>query len=512
MIGEVFGSYRIVRLIGEGGMGAVYLAEHTLIGRHAAIKVLLREMSHRQDLVTRFFNEARAATAVKHPGIVEIYDFGYHGDGSAYIVMEYLDGESLASRLRRMGPQPEARAAALCRQVAGALGAAHSKGIVHRDLKPDNIFIVRDSDMVEGERTKILDFGIAKLNADAPGGSMTRTGMVMGTPAYMSPEQSKGAGQVDGRTDIYALGCILFELVCGRPPFVAEGTGEVMAAHILAPPPRPSSFRPVSPALEQVILRALAKAPEHRFKTTDELIGALNSAIPSGTYPRAGAATAPTVATGQHALSVPPRGPVAAAQPTTLSAATGAQTIDPPRKGRAAMWLGVCAVIGIAIGGIAFVATRNGEATQTAKAPAPEPTPKPAPTPTPTSAPAPAPAPVPAPAPAPPAKASRVTIKLDSDPKGADVYRMPQGVRIGVTPVTYPMDAIDGQVVLLVKKKGYADKEVALPANSDSEQTVKLAKTASATRSHTAPQGSSTSSGDTGTLDPFDKLGGKAKN
>lgn len=147
-------------------MGAVYVAEHALIGRQAAIKVLQREMSHRQDLVTRFFNEARAATAVKHPGIVEIYDFGYHTDGSAYIVMEYLEGETLAARLRRTGSLPAARAAALGRQVAGALGAAHAKGIIHRDLKPDNIFIVRDPDIPDGERTKILDFGIAKLAGD----------------------------------------------------------------------------------------------------------------------------------------------------------------------------------------------------------------------------------------------------------------------------------------------------------------------------------------------------------
>src|SRR5215510_2005487 len=139
MVGDVVGNYRIIAKIGEGGMGAVYVAEHTLIGRQAAIKVLRREVSHRQDLVARFFNEARAATAVKHPGIVEIYDFGYHTDGSAYIVMEFLEGESLASRLAAMGRLPETRAAALCRQIAGALGAAHASGIVHRDLKPDNV-------------------------------------------------------------------------------------------------------------------------------------------------------------------------------------------------------------------------------------------------------------------------------------------------------------------------------------------------------------------------------------
>jgi predicted Ser/Thr protein kinase len=290
MAGEVFGSYRVVDEIGRGGMGAVYLAEHALLGRQAAIKVLLREMSHRQDLVARFFNEARAATAVKHPGIVEIYDFGYAADGSAYIVMEFLQGESLASRLQRRGPFAEARAAALCRQVAGGLGAAHAKGIVHRDLKPDNIFVVPDADVAEGERPKILDFGIAKLASEQSAGqSMTRTGMVMGTPAYMAPEQCKGAGQVDARSDLYALGCILFEMVCGRPPFVAEGAGEVMALHIFSQPPPPRMFAPVSAALEQIILRALAKDPEQRFRSAEDMAAALQAVQPSGAFPRTGA-------------------------------------------------------------------------------------------------------------------------------------------------------------------------------------------------------------------------------
>src|SRR5262245_57398243 len=282
MAGEIVGSYRLVRKIGEGGMGAVYLGEHTLLGRPAAVKMLLRDLSHREELVARFFNEARAATAVKHPGIVEIYDFGYHTDGSAYIVMEYLEGESLASRLATMRRLPEARATALCRQIAGALGAAHAKGIVHRDLKPDNVFIVRDPDTQDGERTKILDFGIAKLASEQAGISKTRTGTVLGTPAYMSPEQSKGAGNVDARADLYALGCILFEMLCGRPPFVAEGGGEVMAQHIYAPVPMPSSIAPIAPQLEQLILRALAKDPPQRFQSADDMISALQTAVPPG--------------------------------------------------------------------------------------------------------------------------------------------------------------------------------------------------------------------------------------
>jgi serine/threonine-protein kinase len=159
MVGEVIGNYRMLRKIGEGGMGTVYIAEHTLIGRRAAIKVLQWELSYRRELVTRFFNEARAATAVKHPGIVELYDFGYAADGSAYIVMEYLEGESLTKRLERTGTLAETTALALCRQIAGALGAAHAAGIVHRDLKPDNVYIVRDPDIASGERTKIRHDG-----------------------------------------------------------------------------------------------------------------------------------------------------------------------------------------------------------------------------------------------------------------------------------------------------------------------------------------------------------------
>ncbi|MCE9576358.1 MAG: serine/threonine protein kinase, partial [Deltaproteobacteria bacterium] len=375
MIGDQIGNYRITGKLGEGGMGAVFLAEHVLLGRQAAIKVLLREMSHRQELVTRFFNEARAATAVKHPGIVEIYDFGYHTDGSAYIVMEFLEGETLSARLRRAGVLAEHRAAALGRQVASALAAAHGKGIVHRDLKPDNIFVVRDPDTAEGERTKILDFGIAKLApSDQPGAVATRTGMVMGTPMYMSPEQCKGAGQVDHRADLYALGCILFEMVCGRHVFLAEGSGEVMAHHIFTPPPPPSSIRPVSPQLEQIILRALAKDPAHRFQSADELIAALHVAVPSGAYPSplevrpswSGPAVQPmltpqpvTPAPVMHAVTPapmlsPPMGATALIatpmQQTTLSEAISSGVTVPATRRRP--WL----VAAVAIGTIGAVA------------------------------------------------------------------------------------------------------------------------------------------------------------
>jgi eukaryotic-like serine/threonine-protein kinase len=295
VIGETLGSYRITRAIGEGGMGTVYLAEHTLIGRHAAIKVLRPELCHRAELVSRFFNEARAAGAVQHPCIVEIFDFGRRPDGSAFIVMELLHGEPLGIRLRRVQRMPEAHTASLVRQMCGGLAAAHAKGIIHRDIKPDNVFLLPDPFAVSGERVKILDFGIAKLAADQLDSSMrTRTGTVLGTPAYMAPEQCKGTGEVDHRADLYSLGCILYAMVCGRPPFVSDGMGELMAKHIYEPVPPPSALAPVSPALEHVILRALAKDPNARFASADELAAALEVASPSGIHPAAaGMANAP---------------------------------------------------------------------------------------------------------------------------------------------------------------------------------------------------------------------------
>ena len=540
MAGEVFGSYRVVDEIGKGGMGAVYLAEHTLLGRQAAIKVLLRDLSHRQDLVTRFFNEARAATAVKHPGIVEIYDFGYAADGSAYIVMEFLQGESLASRLRRTGPFAEARAVALCRQVAGGLGAAHAKGIVHRDLKPDNIFIVADADIAEGERPKILDFGIAKLASEQSAGqSMTRTGMVMGTPAYMAPEQCKGAGNVDARSDLYALGCILYEMVCGRPPFVAEGAGEVMALHIFSPPPPPSAFAPVNPALEQIILRALAKDPGQRFRSAEEMAAALQAVQPSGAYPRAGANDA-TRAMMPYGPSVAPRpmpsapqltpppllapAPVTVPPPTaqtTMSSAAGTSTTSAGPSKRA--WLAPAGIASLlVVGGLVFAQVRGGghdapgeTSSPTAQPPAADPRP-PVPTssagsagsggptvvapvaPPPTAASGPAPDPgIAAPeVKPPPPPAAKIKFAITSSPAGAEVYRMPQGVRVGFTPLDYAIEPMAGEVVFTLKKSGFRDQTVTLPADRDGDPAVALVRKGGAPRPQATPAAAASPGGD----------------
>ncbi|MCC6995667.1 MAG: serine/threonine protein kinase [Deltaproteobacteria bacterium] len=279
VIGEQLGSWKILREIGEGGMGVVYLAEHTLIGRKAAIKLLRAELSSSKDIVGRFFNEARATAAIKHSGLVDVLDFGHAPSGAAYIVMELLEGMALGHRLEDHGALPLDAALPIMRQIAAAVGAAHAKGIVHRDLKPDNVFLVND-DVAGGLRVKVLDFGIAKLMGESTKGMVkTQTGSTMGTPLYMSPEQCRGLGDIDRRADIYALGCIMFEMVTGRLPFDGEGPGDIMASHLKEPAPPPSSFAPGLPRLLDVlVLKMLAKKPAERPQTMEEVISLLDAA------------------------------------------------------------------------------------------------------------------------------------------------------------------------------------------------------------------------------------------
>jgi len=347
MLGRTIGSYRIVGKLGEGGMGAVYAAEHALIGKRVAVKVLLPEYSKNTEIVQRFFNEAKAATRINHPGITAVFDFGFDADGAAYLVMELLDGEALSARLHRRGAMPPLQAIRLLRELSGALAAAHAQGIIHRDLKPDNVFIVPDPDVAGGERAKILDFGIAKLVDEAAAGAVkTRTGAVLGTPVYMSPEQCHGAS-VDRRTDLYSLGVIFFEMLTGRPPFVAEGIGDLMAMHMFSEPPLVRDLVLSLPsALDDLLGRLLAKRPDERFASASELIEAIDrilAAIPmESVEPRA---------------AVPPsaRSP-RSARHTTLGGAAAQQiaTVLPPRR----RWI-LGAICVLCAGAAAVLATIN---------------------------------------------------------------------------------------------------------------------------------------------------------
>ncbi|HET7505499.1 MAG TPA: serine/threonine-protein kinase [Kofleriaceae bacterium] len=272
--GSILGSYRILGEISSGGMGAVFRAQHVLLGRPAAVKLLRPDLSSDADLVQRFVNEARAVTACKHPGIVEVYDFGYTDDGRAFYVMELLEGESLARRLGR-ARLPEIEAAAIALGIASALKAAHKVGVIHRDLKPDNVFLVPDPDGGP-DRTKVLDFGIAKLgDAAATPGRRTETGILIGTPLYMAPEQARAASMIDGRADLYSLGCILYHMLVGHPPFLADGAGEIIALQMFGEVEPPSRLAPVSPELERLVLRLLEKEPADRFQSAGELVSAL---------------------------------------------------------------------------------------------------------------------------------------------------------------------------------------------------------------------------------------------
>ena len=269
MQNQRIGPYRVLRLLGEGGMGMVYEAVRDDIGVRAAVKLLRPEYARKQELAARFFNEARAANMIQHAGIVRIFDYGQLSTGEAYLAMEYLEGELLRIRLQREVRLGDADAMRLARQVASAVASAHAKNIVHRDLKPENIMLVADAEAPGGERAKVLDFGIAKLDSMS-GGFVTRTNTVMGTPAYMAPEQCRGIKTIGDRVDVYALGVMLFEMLTGRTPFVAEAPGDLIGMHMFSPPPHLSTYLPhCDPALARLVGSMLQKDPTTRPSMAD---------------------------------------------------------------------------------------------------------------------------------------------------------------------------------------------------------------------------------------------------
>jgi eukaryotic-like serine/threonine-protein kinase len=435
-------------------MGVVYLAQHPVIGRKVAIKLLHAVLARDQDIVARFFNEARAIHMIAHENIVEILDFGQTTDGQPYFIMEYLTGESLSEAIAR-GPMAPDRVEAIGVQMCRALSAAHAKGIVHRDLKPHNVQLVIKQD--GSLQVKILDFGVAKILASPDGEQSvkTRTGSLMGTPLYMSPEQCKGAGVLDHRTDIYSLGVMLYEMLAGRPPFTAEGVGELFAKHMLEEPPHLTEFAPQTPPhMAAAIMKSLAKEPDARFPNMEEFRKAvvgeirLSGPMPTGARRAASSTMAQTMS---------------AKASTTLSSASSEIdeiAFDRPAR-RTKMAVGV--VVGlVAVAGIAFLVAPKS---------------KPAPAPAAAST-APVPAAVVTPPPTAAVLKKTVTLRFEADPPGAHVFNKDDDKDLGVVPVEIQLPKDEGdEVGYVFRLAGYRDKALSANASADRTFHVSLEKT-----------------------------------
>ncbi|HTQ04059.1 MAG TPA: serine/threonine-protein kinase [Polyangiaceae bacterium] len=365
------GKYRIVRLIGEGGMGAVFEGENVRISRRVAIKVLHGAALSNAETVQRFEREAQAAGRIGSEHILEILDLGVLADGERYMVMEFLAGEPLSARIRRFGRMTPEQIAPLVRQALVGLGAAHAAGIVHRDLKPDNIFVLNERSGIR-DYVKLIDFGISKFNALGGDMSMTRTGAVMGTPFYMSPEQAKGSGQVDARTDLYAMGVILYEAVTGEVPFTANTFNELMFKIVLSDPTPLTQVLPeIDPNFAALVSRAMAREAAQRFASADEMIRAIDE-LPFRLGATGAGAPAPFQQTRPEqraALGMTP-GQTAPGPATQGSFATSQQGL-PPKSNKSA--LGVAALAGVLVlgaGAFAAVKVFSGKKADTESAPA----------------------------------------------------------------------------------------------------------------------------------------------
>jgi serine/threonine protein kinase len=267
------GKYSVVRLLGEGGMGAVYEAEHTFLGRKVAIKILSKDFAHNREAIRRFYREAQAAARIGHENICEVTDVGQIVD-SPYIVMQLLQGKSLSAAIVDAAPFPMGRAVDVASQMLDALGAAHEAGIVHRDMKPDNVFLTKIAG--RDDFVKLLDFGISKVRVAAGGTKLTQEGSVLGTPQYMAPEQARGEADVDGRVDIWAVGVIIYEMLTGRVPFDGPNYNKIIFDVVAAPIPRLRALREgITPELESVVMRAMERDLTKRFRTTAEFRDAL---------------------------------------------------------------------------------------------------------------------------------------------------------------------------------------------------------------------------------------------
>ncbi|MCC6993900.1 MAG: serine/threonine protein kinase [Deltaproteobacteria bacterium] len=371
LVGQFVGNYRITAMLGEGGMARVYRAVHPDIAREVAVKVMSADLARMADALHRFKVEAQAVNKIKHPGIVQVFDFGTLPDGRPFYIMELLEGESLAARLRRSGPLPVGDAIAIIDPMLDALEAAHQAQIVHRDLKPDNVFLETVGSRVV---VKLLDFGIAKLMDDEQF-MKTRSGMLLGTPAYMAPEQCAGRiRELGPRSDIYSVGCMLYQMLSGALPFNADSLGGLLLEHMNSQPPtlRERGVPGVPPALSDLVARCLAKEPAQRPASATELRAVL-AGLGGGGLAATILAPAPPGAT--LPLHVVPAITPAPAR-SSLAAPTGHAVTAPTRAPAPALKI-VAIVAGVALltaGGTWLLTRRRGGGHSTAPAATPTPT------------------------------------------------------------------------------------------------------------------------------------------
>jgi serine/threonine protein kinase len=434
------GEYQIVGQLGQGGMGAVFEAVHDETQLRVAIKMLLPHLSQQPEVVRRFFNEARAVGMIGHPSVIDVFDVGVLPDGAAYMVMEFLDGETLGAHLKRNGRLGPA-ALPIVRDIAGALMQAHARQIIHRDLKPENVMVMPATG--GGVRVKVLDFGIAKIAQDAElaagMGVRTKTGVVLGTPTYMSPEQCLGS-KVGAPTDVYALGAVMHQLLAGQPPFVGTGIGEVLAMHILdAPPPLSTLVPGIDPALEGLVLHMLDKQADNRPNMT--AVSRALEQLMAGERPQGRTViTASSSAPTQLSLERPPA---------------------PSRRGR---WLALGVGLAVTAATVAILLTRAPHAVTPAAAPptvaaSTPPTAKIAPT------------------------GARVVAAADlilwlvkSEPSHADVVRLSDGALLGRTPWYTEQPSANGRVEVVVRKSGFVEERVTLDRGANTSLHVRLAR------------------------------------
>lgn len=473
--------YRVEEKIGEGGMGVVYLASHAVLQKKLALKVLRGDGSRDPDVVQRFMQEAQAATSIGHANIVDITDFGRLSDGSVYFVMEFLDGISLTDLIKRGGAVRVEEAIHLVRQIGSALEAAHARGIVHRDLKPDNIFVIRQGK--DARFVKVLDFGVAKVGGAAS--KLTKTGMVFGTPHYMSPEQAAGQS-VDQRTDVYALGVIMYEMFSGKVPFDADTFMGILSKHMFDAPPRPTDAMGASIGpLEAVILRALEKNPDRRYQSMTELLADVETVAEGGSV---------------RALPAPLRGAAAPEVPPEV------EPVAAPGKRVALLVvaLAALALLGLLVGAAAFMLSGGDESEAVALMPSGDARAEPTLARTQPAAHlaeehvteegvaeegVAAPAPVAAPLPEEPAE-EPPALSITSEPPGAEVHL--DGVMVGNTPISLPRPSSGTQSVAL-RLRGHEETEIQISSESSESLRVTLEREHRGRRAPRVPRARATS-------------------